>query len=162
MNLYDLTADWESVYQMLDDPDIPEDAIMDSLEGIEMIMEDKADSIAKILKAMDGDIGATDAEIKRLQARNASRKNRAAWLKKSLEDMMRTTGKTKFKTALFSFGIQKNGGKLPVEFAPGCNVPAEWLKPGDPDTARIREHLEAGNSLDFATLGVRGESLRIR
>lgn len=162
MNLYDLTADWESVYQMLDDPDIPEDAIMDSLEGIEMIMEDKADSIAKILNAMDGDIGATDAEIKRLQARNASRKNRAAWLKKSLEDMMRTTGKTKFKTALFSFGIQKNGGKLPVEFVSGCNVPAEWLKPGDPDTTRIREHLEAGNILDFATLGVRGESLRIR
>lgn len=162
MNLYDLTADWESVYQMLDDPDIPEDAIMDSLEGIEMIMEDKADSIAKILKAMDGDIGATDAEIKRLQARNASLKNRAAWLKKSLEDMMRTTGKTKFKTALFSFGIQKNGGKLPVEFVSGCNVPAEWLKPGDPDTTRIREHLEAGHELGFATLGECGEHLRIR
>ena len=162
MNLYELSADWESVYQMLDDPDIPEDAIMDSLEGIEMIMEDKADSIAKILKAMNGDIDATDAEIKRLQGRNTARKNRATWLKKSLEDMMRTTGKTKFKTALFSFGIQKNGGKPPVEFVPGRNVPAEWLKPGDPDTARIREHLEAGNTLDFATLGVRGESLRIR
>lgn len=162
MNLYELTNDWESVYQMLDDPDIPEDAIMDSLEGIEMIMEDKADSIAKILKAMDGDIGATDAEIKRLQARNASRKNRAAWLKKSLEDMMRTTGKTKFKTALFSFGIQKNGGKLPVEFVPGCNVPAEWLKPGEPDITRIRKHLEEGHELDFATFGERGEHLNIR
>lgn len=162
MNLYELSADWENVYQMLDDPDIPEDAIMDSLEGIEMIMEDKADSIAKILKAMNGDIDATDAEIKRLQGRNAARKNRATWLKKSLEDMMRTTGKTKFKTVLFSFGIQKNGGKLPVEFVPGRNVPAEWLKPGYPDTARIREHLEAGNILDFATLGVRGESLQIR
>ena len=98
MNLYDLSRDWEGVYQMLDDPDIPEDAIMDSLEGIEAVMEDKADSIAKILKSMDGDIATTDAEIKRLQERNATRKNRQKWLKKSLEDMMRTTGKTKFKT----------------------------------------------------------------
>lgn len=162
MNLYELTADWESVYQMLDDPDIPEEAIMDSLEGIEAIMEDKADSIAKILKAMDGDIAATDAEINRLQARNAARKSRKKWFKKSLEDMMRATGKTKFKTALFSFGIQKNGGSLPVILTPGCDVPSEWLKPGDPDTTRIRRHLEAGHRLGFATLGERGESLRIR
>lgn len=162
MNLYELTADWESVYQMLDDPDIPEDAIMDSLEGIEAIMEDKADSIAKILKAMDGDIAATDAEIKRLQERNAARKSHQKWFKKTLEDMMRATGKTKFKTALFSFGIQKDGGSLPVILTPGCDVPPEWLKPGDPDTTRIRKHLEAGHELGFATLGERGESLRIR
>jgi hypothetical protein len=76
--------------------------------------------------------------------------------------MMRATGKTKFKTALFSFGIQKNGGSLPVVFAPGIDVPREWLKPGDPDTVRIRKHLEAGHTLPFAVLGDRGESLRIR
>lgn len=162
MNLYDLSRDWESVYQMLDDPDIPEDAIMDSLEGIEAVMEDKADSIAKILKSMDGDITATDAEIKRLQERNATRNARKTWLKGALENMMRTTGKTKFKTALFSYGIQKNGGALPVVFTQGMDVPPEWLKPGDPDTARIRKHLESGVHLHFATLGERGEHLRIR
>lgn len=162
MNLYELTEQWESVYQMLDDPDIPEDAIMDSIEGIEMIMEDKADAYAKIIKSMDGDIAATDAEIKRLQDRNNARKNRQKWFKKSLEDMMRATGKTMFKTTLFSFGIQKNGGSLPVVFTPGVDVPSDWLKPGDPDTARIRKHLEAGITLPFAVLGDRGESLRIR
>ena len=83
-------------------------------------------------------------------------------MKDALEAMMRSTGRLKFKTALFSFGIQKNGGKNPVVFAKDQPVPAEWLKPGDPDTEKIRKHLEAGNELPFAVIGERGESLRIR
>ena len=65
-----------------------------------------------------------------------------------------------FRSALFSFNIQKNGGAKPVDFLD--TVPADWLKPGDPDTKRIREYLEAGNELPFAVLGDLGESLRIR
>jgi hypothetical protein len=34
---------------------------MDTIEGIELIMEDKADVYGKIIKSMDGDIEATDA-----------------------------------------------------------------------------------------------------
>ena len=161
-NLYELTADWEQVFSMLEDPEIPEDAVWDSIEGIEAVMDIKAESMAKILKTMDGEVAAIDAEIKRLQERKATKKNRQAWLKSALENMMRSTGRLKFKTPLFSFGIQKNGGKLPVVFTPGCDVPPEWLKPGDPDTDRIRKHLEAGHDLGFAVLGERGESLRIR
>lgn len=162
MNLYELTADWEQVFSMLEDPDIPEEVILDSIEGIEAVMDIKAESMAKILKAMDGEISAIDTEIKRLQERKASKKARQSWFKSALETMMRTTGRLKFKTSLFSFNIQKNGGSAPVVFTPGMDIPSEWLKPGDPDTVRIRKHLEAGIELPFATLGERGESLRIR
>lgn len=161
-NLYELTADWEQVFSLLEDPEIPEDAVWDSIEGIEAVMDIKAESMAKILKTMDGEIDMIDAEIKRLQERKDAKKNRRAWLKGALENMMRTTGRLKFKTALFSFGIQKNGGKVPLVFTPGYDIPPEWLKPGAPDTERIRKHLEAGIDLPFAKLGERGESLRIR
>lgn len=162
MNLYQLTQDWESIYQMLDDPDIPEDAIMDSIEGIEGVMDLKIESMAQIMKSIGGEVSVIDAEIKRLQDLKASKEGRHNWLKQSIMDMMRATGRPKIKTTLFSFGIQKNGGSLPVILTPGCDVPPEWLKPGDPDTARIRKHLEAGHELGFATLGERGEHLRIR
>ena len=160
--LYELNLDWERVYEMLLDPDIPEEAVFDTIESIEGVMDIKADSYAKIIKTMDGDIAAIDAEIKRLQDRKNAVANGQKRMKDALENMMRTTGRLKFKTALFSFGIQKNGGALPVVFNHGENVPAEWLKPGDPDTNKIRKHLEAGNELPFASLGERGESLRIR
>lgn len=162
INLYELTADWERVFFMLEDPEIPEEAVWDSIEGIEAVMDIKADSIAKILKAMDAEIDMIDAEIKRLRDRKSAKENRKNWLKGALENMMRTTGRLKFKTALFSFGIQKNGGKVPLVFTPGYDIPPEWLKPGDPDTDRIRKHLESGIDLPFAKLGERGESLRIR
>lgn len=162
LSMYQMTEEWQNIFEMLCDPEIPEEAVLDTIEMIEADMDIKADSYAKIMKSMDGDIAAIDGEIKRLQERKNSLRNRKNWLKSGLENMMRTTGRTKFKTALFSFNIQKNGGSVPVILDPDMPVPAEWLKPGDPDTTKIRKYLEAGNELPFAMLGVRGESLRIR
>lgn len=160
MNLYEMTHEWQEVFDMLLDPEIPEEAVFDTIEMIEADMDSKADSYAKIIKSMDGDATQISAEIKRLQERKASIEHRRDWLKAQLETMMRTTGRTKFKTTLFSFNIQRNGGKQPVDIT--ADVPAEWLKPGDPDKDKIRAYLEAGNELPFATLIDRSESLRIR
>lgn len=162
-SLYNMTAEWESVFNMLLDPEIPEDAVFDTIEMIEADMDEKADNYAKIIKRMDGDEKIISDEIKRLKERAAAIANRKDSMKSNLENMMRTTGRTKFKTALFSFGIQKNGGVAPLVFlTPTNEIPAEWLKPGEPDTAKIREALESGKGCPFAVLGERGESLRIR
>lgn len=160
LSLYDMTEEWKSVFDMLLDPEIPEEAIFDTIEMIEADMDTKADSYAKIIKSMDGDTAQIDEEIKRLQSRKNSIGKRKALMEQRLFETMKTTGRTKFKTALFSYNIQKNGGAAPVELT--GTVPAEWLKPGEPDKKKIREYLESGNELDFATLGERGESLRIR
>lgn len=160
LSLYDMNQEWQNVFEMLLDPEVPEKAVYDTLEMIEADMDTKADGYAKIIKSMEGDASQIDEEIKRLQNRKASITNRKEWMKARLYDTMKATGRTKFKTPLFSYSIQKNGGAKPVDLM-GV-VPAEWLKPGDPDTKRIREYLEAGNDLPFATLGDRGESLRIR
>lgn len=159
-SLYNMTEEWKAVFDMLLDPEIPEEAIFDTIEMIEADMDTKADSYAKIIKSMDGDTAQIDAEIKRLQARKSSIGKRKEWLKQQLFDSMKATGRTKFKTALFSYNIQENGGVAPVQYT--APVPAEWLKPGDPDAEKIRKYLESGNELGFAVLGERGESLRIR
>lgn len=160
--LYELATEWQSVFDMLLDPEVPEDAIFDTIEMIEIDMDDKADNYAKIIRSLDGTASAIDAEIKRLQERKTSIANRKERMKQGLEFMMRTTGRTKFKTALFSFNIQKNGGLQPLVMNQDEPVPAEWLAPGLPDTAKIRAYLQSGGTLPFASLGERGESLRIR
>ena len=154
ITLYEMSKEWQNVFEMLLDPEIPEEAVFDTIEMIEADMDTKADSYAKIIKSM------IDTEIKRLQERKTSISNRQKALKQRLFDTMKATGRTKFKTALFSFNIQKNGGAQPVELLD--DVPAAWLKPGTPDLAKIREYLNQGNQLPFAVLGDRGESLRIR
>jgi len=160
MTLYEMNQSWQEVFELLLDPEVPEEAVYDSIEGIEAGMDEKADSYAKIIFSMEADAGEIDQEIKRLQERKRVLLKRRDWLKQMLFGVMKDTGREKFKTALFSFAIQKNGGARPVDLV--GEVPADWLKPGEPDTQKIRKWLESGKELPFAVLGERGESLRIR
>lgn len=160
MTLYEMNQSWQEVFELLLDPEVPEEAVYDSIEGIEAGMDEKADSYAKIIFSMEADAGEIDQEIKRLQERKRVLLKRRDWLKQMLFGVMKDTGREKFKTALFSFAIQKNGGARPVDLV--GEVPAGWLKPGEPDTQKIRKWLESGGELSFAVLGERGESLRIR
>lgn len=158
-NLYELTNNYESVLNMLYDEDIDEQMVLDTLESIEGEIEDKADGYAKIIKELLGDAEKIKAEKLRLEARQKTFENRARLLKDNLQKTMTQLGKTKFKTELFSFGIQKNGGKQAITI--DGDVPEEYQKL-ETDTEKIRSALEEGKELPFAHLEPRGESLRIR
>jgi len=159
-NLYQLTNNYETILNMLYDENVDEQMILDTLEGIEGEIEDKADGYAKIIKELLGDAEKIKEEKKRLEKRQKSFENRAKLLKDNLENSMRQIGKTKFKTELFSFNIQKNGGKQTLTI--NGDVPKEYTKTIiENDTDKIRADLEAGKILPFAYLEPRGESLRI-
>lgn len=161
-SLYEMTAQWQQIYEMLLDPEVPEDAVLDTLEGLEGVMDQKADNYGKLIRSLEENAAAVDDELRRLTERKRSLQNRAAVLRKNLEAMMRATGRHKIQTPLFTISIQKNGGAAPLELDSTMEVPAQWRKPGEPDTAAIRKYLTDGGVLPFARLGQRGESLRIR
>lgn len=89
--------------------------------------------------------------------------NNIACMKKSLENAMRACNKIKFKTELFSFGIQKNPPSVKFDDEHLELIPIEYLIPQDPkvDKKRILEDLKSGAKFDWATME-QGESLRIR
>lgn len=158
--LYEITGQYLKLLEMLDDESIDDQIVRDTLSAIDGEMEEKADNYAKITKNLDGDIDALKNECKRLTARIKTLENRRDTLKENLKNSMLATGKIKFRTTLFSFSVAKNGGKAPVAIT--GDVPAFFLKPGEPDKEKIREALETGIELDFAEIAPRGESLRIR
>lgn len=163
--LYELTDIYDTVMNMLYDEDVDQQTILDTLEGIEMEFEDKADNYAKIIKNISSDVEAIKAELDRLQARKIALENKSKWLKDTLEANMKLIGKTKFKTTLFSFNIQKNGGLQPlvIDEVDVNKLPKEFLIPQDPlpDKDKIRQLLET-QQVPWAHLEPRGESLRIR
>ena len=114
-----------------------------------------------IIRELTAEAEKFETEKNRLSARQAVYENRVKMLKESLFKSMKATGKTKFKTDLFSFGIQKNGGEQPMEFIPDVPVPEEYCRL-EPDNKKIRAALKDGACLPFATLKERGEHLRIR
>ena len=159
--LYELSEQYQELLSMALDPDIDEEAIADTLEGLEGEIEDKADGYAKVMRNLEADASAIKAEIARLTERRKRIEANIDRMKRSLESAMRLTGKTKFKTSLFSFNIQKNPASLKIDNPD--RVPAEFLIPQDPkiDTVGIKRELKEGTVFDWCHLE-QGESLRIR
>lgn len=161
MKLYEITEDFERLREMALDPDVDPEAIRDTMEAIEADFEDKADGYAKVIRMLETDEDGLDAEIKRLQARKSAVSGNKGRIKDALEKAMRQTGKTKFKTLLFSFGIQKNPPSVAI--LKEDSVPIDYLVVPDPqpDKKRILTELKAGAKFDWAELR-QTEALRIR
>lgn len=164
MRLYELTEQYAALQDMMYDPDVDEQALRDTMEAIWGEIEDKADGYAKIIMGIKADIEALKAEEERLYARRKRLEERQKWLKDTLEANMREVGKTKFKTALFSFNIQTNGGVQPLVIDGLIDdIPGKYLipQPPIPNNEAIRSLL-AVRQVDWAHLEPLGESLRIR
>ena len=168
MTIYELSDNYLTLLQMLEDDEQTDEfiheAMADTLLAIDEAFEDKAENYAKIIRTLDADAYDLDGEIKRLTARRNAIQNNSKRLKDALEDAMRRTGKVKFKTRLFNFGIQKNGGALPVvlKVAPE-ELPKEMqVVTVRADNRKIAEYIERTGDISFAEFGERGEGLRIR
>lgn len=164
MTLYELTNDYINLLALAEDPDTDPEVLADTLEGLDGQLEDKADNYAKVIRQIESDVNGLKAEIERLQARKTAAQNNIDRMKANLEQMMIATDKTKFKTELFSFGIQKNPAKVVMDEQYIENVPEEYLKYKDPeiDRKKIAEDLKAGKNLNGIAHLEQSESLRIR
>lgn len=137
--------------------------IMDTMEGLDFEFEAKADGYAKIIRNLTSDVEGLKAEIDRLQSRKKTLENNISALKNRLEDSMIQTGKEKFKTELFSFGIQNNPPKVVIDDY--SKIPAEYLIEQEPkiDNKSIKEFLQkTDDQRSFFAHLEQGRSLRIR
>lgn len=162
--LYELSEQYQILQELVYDPDVDEQTLKDTMEGLWGEIEEKADGYARIIFSMKADIEILKKEEERLSLRRKSLENRSKLLKDNLEANMRYMDKPKFKTALFSFNIQKNGGLQPLVIDGLLeDIPGKYLIAQDPipDREAIRELLEE-KQVDWAHLEPRGESLRIR
>ena len=163
MTLYELTEQYKFIESQCYDADVDEQAFKDTLEGLGGEIEEKADGYAKIMVGMNSTIAGANKEIARLNALVKALENRKDGMKNNLESCMRETGKTKFKTALFSFNIRKNGGVQPLVIDEPEKIPEKYLipQPAVPDNSAIRKLL-AEQEVEWAHLAPRGESLVIK
>jgi hypothetical protein len=160
MNLYDLTANYKNLLDLLDNPEVPQNIIEQSLNEVAEEIEVKAENIAKLIKSIDIDAKALKEEEQRLASKRKTLENRTEYLKKYLEAGMRATSKEKIKGKFFSLAIQKN--------APSVNVIDESKIPENYFTITkklnkevILEELKSGKTILGAELK-QSQSLRIR
>ena len=168
MNLYELTADYLKLQSMLEDPDVDQQAVTDTLEAMDYAIEEKADGYVRVIKNMEGSVNAIKLEIDRLTEKKRHLEDSIKRLKTNLQESMIAMDKRKVKTDLFQISIQKNGGAIPVI----VDVPVEEL-PDEcviiteaPDKKALAALLTDPENKDhyakYAHFGDRGESLRIK
>ena len=161
--MYELTNEYLELLELAEDPECDPEVFADTLEGLEGEIEIKADNYAKVMKELDKDIDGLDAEIKRLQAKKSTIVNSKDRMKHTLEDAMRLTGKTKFKTDLFSFNIQNNPPSVELDEDKMDQIPEEYLVQQEPkvDKKKLLADMKAGKEFDFCRIH-QSDGLRIR
>ena len=159
--LYELTGDYMQVAGMIDDPDVDAQTIADTLEAIGGEIEDKAENYAKVIANATAERDGLANEIDRLTRRKRAIDENTKRMKEVLQQAMQITGKTKFKTPLFSFGIQKNPASVQID--EGATIPDKYLIAQEPkiDRKGMIADLKEGIEIKGCTL-TQSESLRIR
>lgn len=157
MNLYELSQNYLAVQDM----ELDEETLRDTLDSIEDAFEDKAENIAKLYRTVEAEEKAFEAEEKRFYAMKKTAANKKQFLKQYLEDNMRLIGKTKFKAGVFNFSIQNNPPS--VEIYDETLIPEQYLveQPAKIDKAGIKDLLKQGQEVPGATLKT-SQSLRVR
>ena len=166
MTLYELNTQFERIMEMAESGEFEEDVIRGTLESVEGDIDDKLDSYGVVVNELLNDIEKIDNELKRLTAKKRTLSGSVDYLKRNVMDTLIRLDKRTIKGDHFTWTIAKNGGKRPIVFKEGYNIlsiPERFQdRTVKPDREQIREALERGEELDFATLGERGESLRLK
>lgn len=108
MRLYELTAELSEFLERIDEGDIPEEAIADTLESITMDIEDKADNIACMLKSLEAEITAIKAEATRLVERGRAKEKTYDRIKEYLAENLQRVGMDKLETARNKIAFRKS------------------------------------------------------
>jgi hypothetical protein len=108
MKLYELTNDYLALLDAIDNGEIPEEAIADTLEAITEEIESKADSIACVLKNLDADIIAIKAEEVRLAERRKAKEKSYERIKQYLSETLQAAGLDKIETARNKITFRKS------------------------------------------------------
>jgi hypothetical protein len=108
MKLYELANDYIALLLAIDEEDIPEEAITDTLEAIKGDVEVKADNIACMLKNLLAESEAIRAEEIRLAERRRAKEKAYDRLKEYLSNVLQQMDITKVETARNKITFRKS------------------------------------------------------
>lgn len=160
--LYELTEMYQNIWDLVADDETDLDTLEIALSQIEDNIELKAESMAKLVRGIDGDVAALKEEETRLAKRRKALENKQTNIKLFLENQLKTMGLDKVETPLFKVSIQNN--------PPSVNILDEDLIPEQykktvTTTSLVKNDilkaLKEGQVIEGAELK-QGKSLRIR
>ena len=160
MRLYELTNDYMDLLFAIDNEEIPEEAITDTLEAITASIEEKADNIACMLKGLEAEAQAIKAEEDRLKARRQAKERAYERIKAYLSEERLKANITAVDTARNKITFRKSESVQIVDegaFLSWALINnTELIKFGEPkpNVSVIKKALKDGATIQGAELRV--------
>lgn len=109
MKLYDIAE----IYENLENVD-DEVAVATAMDAVDAALEEKLESTAKVIRNLEAEAEALEAEEKRLKARKTAVRNRIADIKGYVKENLEAMGKDKVEAGIFKWSLQNSPPKLVV------------------------------------------------
>lgn len=155
MKLYEIAGIYTSLEEIEEDVDVSS-----ALANVEGALEDKLESIAKVIKNLDAMADAYEDEERRLRTKKQAAKKRVDGLKKYVKDNLEAIGKDKVEAGIFRWSLQYSPPKLVI--TDESLIPDEFFViERKPIKSEIKKAIEAEQTIDGAEI-VREKHLRLR
>lgn len=162
-NIYELTADIQLLWNLMEEGEIEDDTLINAMENSQEELSIKLENYCKFIKNMEADAKAFKKEEQRLAARRKTLENTIERAKKAMQMAMDVAGEKNVQGKIFTISLQKNPAKVVLDEQYIENIPPRYIKYAEPEInkAMIKEELTNGVELSFAHLE-QSEGLRIR
>lgn len=153
--LYELAALYRVDAEKLADLDLDEQTLADTLEGMAGDLEVKAQNVVMFARNLESTAAAIKDAETQMAARRKAIENRAAGLKRYVQQSMQVAGISKIECPYFRLALQNNPPV--VEIFDIRMIPAEFMKqpeppPPAPDKTAIKAAIKEGREIPGATL----------
>jgi hypothetical protein len=164
LTLLEAAAEYRHITDVLQDADVDEQTLKDTLEAEAWPVELKANNYCIVIGNLEASAEAIKHLEERLYRRRKAMESRVKFLRDRLRQAMEITGMKRIDAPQFSISVQLNPAAVDV-FEPAL-LPNEYLRypappPPEPNKAAIKEAIESGADVPGARLS-RSTKLVIR
>ena len=162
MQLYKLTEEYTRFVDAVDSGEIPEEAILDTLDAISGELNEKAENIALVIKNLRAEAEAIKAEEVKLKERREAKEREAERIKFYLSRCMQTADIRKLETPTVRISFRRTES---VEIEEGKEADfVKWAQTTGredlisvrtevkPVKAAIKDLIKAGDTVAFCTI----------
>lgn len=161
LSLYQMTEDYRQALAVLSESDIDEQAIADTLEGLQGELTMKAANVAAFALNLEAEAEAAKAAEDRIKRRRQVLESRAKQLREYLLSNMQRAGIAEIAALDKSFRVRVMQGRESVQIDDEAALPRDYLVPKyEPSKTLIAQAIKDGFEVPGAQI-VRKPQLRI-
>lgn len=160
-NLFDITKEFQQLYELATDPEVDPDVFSDTLEALTGELDVKGRGYVSVIKQLEMEAKQAKEISQQFADKQKTRENHIKQMKEALLFAMTKIGIDQIEAGEWTIKVQKNGGLQPMII--DGEVPENFKRITiDDDKEKIRKALENGEKLDFAHLEERGKHISIK